>query len=549
MNAMLAAPDINFSDLTVLVIDDHPGMRTSLRITLSNFGVTKTDMSQGAFDAVHRMKQRAYDVIICDYNLGEGRDGQQLLEELRYGKLISLATVFIMVTAERTYEKVMSAVELAPDDYLIKPFTAEALQLRLGQVLKKKAAFTPVYRLMDANQLAEAATYCDRVATASPAYTVDAWRLKAELLLAVGRVEDARQIYERILAMRALPWARLGLAKALFMQEEQAEAETILLDLVDEAPDYMAAQDFLARVQEAREDAAAALATLERAVERSPNVLGRQRVLGDVAWSLGEVDTAERAFATVVAKSVHSILRSPEDHARLARIQVEQGKLQEAGATLKELRQHFPNNPSAGFAACVVESLKESRAGNQDAAQKLLDQAFQLQAEHAVEPSENLSLDVAQACIAGGKEEQGLALMQSLVDNNHDNPRLLAKSRQIFTNLDMAEQGEQLIKASVKAAVALNNDAVMRARAGQLAEAAAMLRDAAERLPNNVQILLNAAHAQLTLIQREGWDIKAASFAEKCLAQAKQRNPEHPKLIKVEALWRDLAKKYGVTHA
>ena len=93
------APDIDFNKLTVLVIDDHPGMRASLRITLSNFGVTKTDMCQGAFDAVHRIKQRGYDVIVCDYNLGEGRDGQQLLEELRHTGLISLATVFLMVTA------------------------------------------------------------------------------------------------------------------------------------------------------------------------------------------------------------------------------------------------------------------------------------------------------------------------------------------------------------------------------------------------------------------------------------------------------------------
>lgn len=540
-------PEIDFSTLTVLVIDDHPGMRTSLRITLSNFGVTKTDMCQGAFDAVHRIKQRKYDVIVCDYNLGDGRDGQQLLEELRHAKLISMATVFLMVTAERTYEKVMSAVELAPDDYLIKPFTAEALQLRLSQVLKKKQAFAPVYRLMEDDLLADAATVCDRVATQSPAYTIDAWRLKAELLISVGHIDEARQIYERILAMRAVPWARLGLAKTLFLQERQEEAEHMLLDLVDEAPDYMAAHDNLARVQEARNDLQSAMATLGQAVARSPNMLGRQRALGDVAFSLGELETAERAFSTVVAKNVHSILRSPEDHARLARIQIEQGKLQEAGAVLKELRQHYANDPHADFAANVVESLKEAHAGNPEAAARLIEDALKLQEAHGLAPSENLSLDLAHACLKSGKEAHGLRLMQTLVDNNHDNNRLLAKSRQVFGKLDMAEAGERIIKDSVKAAVSLNNAAVMRARAGDLAEAAAMLRDAAERLPNNVQVLLNAAQAQLTLINRDGWDAEVAVFAEKYLEQARVRNPEHPKLVKVEGLWRDLQKKFGVT--
>ena len=37
----------------------------------------------------------------------------------------------MMVTAERTYDRVMSAAELAPDDYLVKPFTEETLRLRL----------------------------------------------------------------------------------------------------------------------------------------------------------------------------------------------------------------------------------------------------------------------------------------------------------------------------------------------------------------------------------------------------------------------------------
>lgn len=543
---MSNVPEINFNQLTVLVIDDHPGMRASLRITLSNFGVTKTDMCQGAFDAVHRIKQRAYDVIVCDYNLGEGRDGQQLLEELRHSGLISLATVFLMVTAERTYEKVMSAVELAPDDYLIKPFTAEALQQRLTQVLRKKAAFAPVYQLMQQGMNAEAAVACDTIAATHPPYTIDAWRLRAELLMTIGQIDEARQIYERILAMRAIPWARLGLAKVMYMQEQYAEAEAQLLDLVDEAPDYLAAQDYLAKVQEAREEPEAALATLTRAVERSPNMLGRQRVLGDVAYSLGDMETAERAFATVVEKSTHSILRSPEDHARLARVFVEQGKLQEAGNTIKTLRQHYPDNAMAELAANVVESMKESRAGNADAAARLVEQAMRVQSDKGLTLSDNLSLDLAHACMSAGKQEQGMDLLRALVDNNHDNPRVLAKTRRAFESLGMADEGETIIHGSVKAAVSLNNEAVMRARAGELAEAVAMLREAAERLPNNTQIQLNAAHAQLSLIARDGWDAEQAEFVERCLDLARARGPDHPKLLKVETLRRDLAKKFGV---
>jgi DNA-binding response OmpR family regulator len=44
---------------------------------------------------------------------------------LRQQHLVRLSTVFIIITSERTYHNVVSVAELAPDDYLIKPFTAE----------------------------------------------------------------------------------------------------------------------------------------------------------------------------------------------------------------------------------------------------------------------------------------------------------------------------------------------------------------------------------------------------------------------------------------
>jgi hypothetical protein len=58
---------------------------------------------------------KQFDLVLCEYDLEGGQDGQQLLEDLRHHKLISLATMFFMVTAEGDYGKVVSAAELAPD--------------------------------------------------------------------------------------------------------------------------------------------------------------------------------------------------------------------------------------------------------------------------------------------------------------------------------------------------------------------------------------------------------------------------------------------------
>jgi CheY-like chemotaxis protein len=105
---------INYDQLRALVVDDFPGMRSALKLTLSNFGITRIDLSSSASEALFRVQNSQYDVILCDFNLGEGRDGQQLLEEMRHRGLIQLKTVFIMVTAESVYEKVVATRRTGP---------------------------------------------------------------------------------------------------------------------------------------------------------------------------------------------------------------------------------------------------------------------------------------------------------------------------------------------------------------------------------------------------------------------------------------------------
>jgi len=538
--------EIDYTNKRVLVVDDHPGMRSSIRATLGNFGVTRTDMASNALDATRRISQGDYDIIVSDYNLGEGRDGQQLLEELRLARLIQMSTVFLMVTAERSFEKVMTAAEVAPDDYLIKPFTAELLRQRLNRILQKKAAFSAIYQAMAAGKVENAIALCDRLTGEQPGYTIDAIRLKAELLNSIGHVDEAQALYEKIIALRAVPWARMGLAKSLFLQGKLAEAEGLLSKLMLDAPDFLSAHDLLARIQTTLNRPRDAQQTLQRAVERSPYTLARLKQLGEVALGNGEPETAERAFATVVEKGTHSVLRSPEDHARLARAQVDQGKLQQAGATLKALRAHFPGNPQAEFSALVVESLKEARAGHAQAAVDAVEKALALKTSHAIAPQQGVALDLARACLSTGKEEAGRSLVASLVHSNHEDSGLLDKAKNLFTELGRQAEGEELVREGVKLAVSLNNQAVRLAQQGDLAGAVKLLVDAATKLPDNVRILLNAAHAILSQIKQEGWNHEQAALARDYLNQAKQRDPEHPKLAMVIGLFRDLAKKYGV---
>src|SRR6185436_496706 len=103
---------------TALIIEPHSGMRGSMHNMLNLCGITKIEHAVSSGTAIRPLKNKIFDIILCEYDLSDGQDGQQLLEDLRHNKLIPLWTIFMMVTAERTYQKVVSAAELAPTDYL-----------------------------------------------------------------------------------------------------------------------------------------------------------------------------------------------------------------------------------------------------------------------------------------------------------------------------------------------------------------------------------------------------------------------------------------------
>src|SRR5574343_929550 len=85
----------NYRALRFLIIDDMSTVRSTLQILLQALGATQIDFAQSHWDALHRITQRMPDVILCDYNLGDSRTGQQLLEELRREEMLSEGVIFL----------------------------------------------------------------------------------------------------------------------------------------------------------------------------------------------------------------------------------------------------------------------------------------------------------------------------------------------------------------------------------------------------------------------------------------------------------------------
>lgn len=545
LNNVDSDPCVDYRGMRALVVDDYPGMRSAFKNTLANFGMTKIDLASAAAEAIYRVKHSNYDIIVCDYNLGEGRDGQQLLEELRHRQLIGLETVFVMVTAESLYEKVVSTAELAPDDYLIKPFNADVLRNRLDVILQRKLAFSDIYRLFGKGDLEACMAACDELMRERPKYVVDALRFKGELLNAMGRFEEAEALYKKILEMRAVPWARLGLARALHLQDQQDEAEELLQEIIDERPEMVAAYDLLCDVRLSKKDSRGAQEALQMGTAISAKTVRRQQKLGEVAYRNGDLDTAKKALSTALEKGRHSIFVSAKDYADLCRIQLEQGDLAAAANTLKDGKTVLQETPEGQLAAAVMQGMLHTRAGRSDLAQTALDEADRLR-KAGVRGDERLMLDLAEGCMQNGRHEACDEIIAEVARNAHDSEALLAKAKKLYADAGRAEAGNQVLSRATATVRALNNEGVMLAQKGQLSAAVGKLRQATREAPHNPRVAMNAAWVMLRLMEAEGLDHDLYYEVEQLLATAERLAPGHTRLPGLQSKLREVKRRFGI---
>lgn len=536
---------INFQEKVFLVIDDVVSMRASLRSTISTLGGTRIDMAGNGIEAINRLEQRSYDFILCDYDLGGGKDGQQLLEEIKQRKLIKHSTIFMMVTAERSYEKVVSAAELAPDDYLIKPFAGEVLRLRLEQLAQKKAYFSPVFALMDQQDYRSAIQACDELLKSPNQYKIDLMRLKADICMLLGDYSTAGKLYEQILAFREIPWARMGLAKSMYHQNNFGAAVETFKQVTKNTPNYMEAYDWLAKSYSAAGDEPSAQQTLMAAAEKSPRVVHRRKSLGEIAYRNDDLETAQDSYEAVLEFGKNSALTSPEDYANLSRVFIDQGKCDQAMTVMKDARKTFKNSPEALLHGAVMDSLAYQKAGNTEAAEESLKEAL----EH-FDACDNMqgsvTLDIARSCFQLGDEETGKKLVADFIQNNHADKKIHLHAESMFKKIGMHDKGKEIITTSSREVITLNNQAVRMAQAGDLRGSVELLMQAVTKYQENTVIVLNAVHAILTLIQTQGWDIELGKSAKAYLTTIKNQDPDNQKYLMLADMYKNVAQRYGV---
>ncbi len=122
-----------FSNFSILVVDDEPGIRDIMAATLANDGF-QVDAAAGGPEALVRLAQKHYDLVVCDWMMPVV-DGFDVLAEV---KRQSPDAVFIFVTAYASVESAIAALRQGAYDYLLKPFDIEELSLIVQRAISHR---------------------------------------------------------------------------------------------------------------------------------------------------------------------------------------------------------------------------------------------------------------------------------------------------------------------------------------------------------------------------------------------------------------------------
>lgn len=118
--------------MKVLIVDDFATMRRIMKNILKQLGFTNIIEADDGTTALEELKKTDIDLIISDWNMPK-MTGLELLKAVRGADNLK-DLPFLMVTAEAQKQNVIDAVQAGVSNYVVKPFTAEAISEKLQKI-------------------------------------------------------------------------------------------------------------------------------------------------------------------------------------------------------------------------------------------------------------------------------------------------------------------------------------------------------------------------------------------------------------------------------
>ena len=117
----------------VLVVDDEWANRLSVRKTLERAGYAVDDAPSGE-EALEKVQQQEYEVILTDIRMSPGMDGVELLRRI---KELFPDAIVILMTGYASLSTAVEALRLGAHDYLVKPSSGQDIRQSVARGVER----------------------------------------------------------------------------------------------------------------------------------------------------------------------------------------------------------------------------------------------------------------------------------------------------------------------------------------------------------------------------------------------------------------------------
>lgn len=555
----------------VLYIDPNTSYASMLSNVLFPDVRTKSELnnsleqSRGYFDAIRRIKNRnqlaagagtGYDIILCEYELGDSRTAQELLEEIRRMRLVPLGCIFIMISSEQQRERVMSVLEFAPDAYILKSEnTPEMVERRIAEAIADREELLPIYAAIDQKHHEDALRLCNAYLGAKGRLSLKVKRLRGFIYLELRDYENARLAYEELLQTEKKPdagqaYAKNGLARSLFHLGRQVEAEEMLREVTEEHPDYMQGYDSLSELLLGTGRAAEAQQVMQQAVDRSPKRYDRQQLLALTALENEDYGTSRDALTKVTREGKYLSTNHPSNYALLAESQLELGNFDDAMKALREAGEFFKKTEhakTAEFCNATMEHAIHTRKGDAKQASAALNKAMEIHQSGSSDfasVNERLQANFAVQCFAAGHTEVAENALGVALQSSAKSAATVRKvaAKKLAARPDMLQNVIATTEKAERALTQTLDNVLALFKSGSIDDALRTIETMVRDAPNNPEILAKAAQISLMYIEHTHFDKLRFDYASSLIAQIQRLAPDS-KHVRILHLLADRVRK------
>lgn len=483
-----------------LVVDDFESFRITLTKMLQEFGIGQVDSAASGNEALRACASRAYDLILCDLNLGKGKTGQQILEVLRKEPNKNSQALFLLISAEANKSIIMAAYDFEPDAYLAKPITGQTLMQRLERLFAQKLAFAEIQTAIDEGRADDAIKMSNDL-IAKKQYASSACKTLGKLLLEQGRYPEAENAFHQILETRQLDWAMVGMAEAKLGQHDLLSAQQWLEDAIQINPMCLKAYDLLASVHEQHGDFSRQQKVVEQAVNLSPLSVLRLQKLGKIYIKQNDLLNAANTLRKAIKQGENSCFDDVDIHNSFSQSCVELAKVdkntaksyvRDALKVMNDMSSKFPNAEDIKLSSVLLETQLQTLVGEERRAKELMASIEKQLGGKTEGLALSTKIELVRTYREMGQTQEAEELIGSLLKEYDGQEQCLEK---IDCLLD------EPCSAKNKALVAkINKEGIAFYEKKAFDKAAEAFASAIQDLPQHIGLRLNFAQAQLGLL-------------------------------------------------